>query len=233
MNEQVKEKLRQNLYYIIIAVLSVGVLLIFPFLHSDLSAGLLFPTTTAGWFLFWFEKISMTAINLVIFSSFKRQGKVNVQNNDKYKEANEILNKVKSKKYNPLSPGQYQARSYGKKGTTLVVSTMTSLVAITNMLLKFDYLALISYGITLVMAIIFGVFAMKSDELYWTGDYYYWALKKQEEAKSLDECIKEDMDAHPELTTTAQIFPTSQRSDAEVYWLGPEQENSIQGENEA
>lgn len=176
MNEQVKEKLRQNLYYLIIAILSVGVLLVFPFLHSDLSAGLLFPTTTAGWFLFWFEKISMTCINLVIFTSFKKQGKINVKDDERFIQAQMLMDKVRSKKYKPLSPGQYQARSYGKKGTTLVISTMASLVAITNMLLKFDYIALISYGITLVMAVIFGIFAMKSDEVYWTTDYYYWAL---------------------------------------------------------
>lgn len=233
MNEQVKEKLRQNLYYLIIIILSIAVLLIFPFLHSDLDAGMLFPTTSWGWVLFWFEKISMTCINLAIFTSFKKQGKVNVQDDEKYKQANEIMNKVKTKNYKPLSPGQYQARSYGKKGTTLVISTFASLVAITNMILRFDYLALISYGITLVMAIIFGIFAMKSDELYWTTDYYYWALKQAEEAKTLDEVIEEDIQAHPELTTAAQISPVSQRSDAEVYWLGPQQENSIQGEIEA
>lgn len=212
MNEQVKEKLRQNLYYLIIVILSIGVLIIFPFLHSDLSAGLLFPTTTAGWFLFWFEKVSMTAINLVIFTSFKKQGKINIKDDKRFIEAQILMDKVKSKKYKPLSPGQYQARSYGKKGTTLVISTMASLVAITNMLLKFDYLALISYGITLVMAIIFGIFAMKSDELYWTTDYYYYALEQ---------------------STAAQISPVSREDDSGIQVIGPEQENSIQGENEA
>ena len=58
------------------------------------------------------------------------------------------------------------------------------------------------------MAIIFGIIAMKSDELYWTSDYYYWALKQAEDAKTLDEAIEEDIQAHPE------------------------QENSIQGEIE-
>ena len=230
MNEQVKEKLRQNLYYVVIIVLTIAVLMIFPFLKSDLEAGLKFPTTAMGWFLFWFEKISMACINLCIFTSFKKQGKLNIKDDKRYIEANEIMNKVKKKSYNPLSPGQYQARSYGKKGTTLVISTMASLVAITNMLLKFDYMALISYGFTLIMAIGFGIFAMKNDELYWTNDYYYWALKQQEEAKTLDEVIEEDIAAHPELTTAAQISPVSQRSAAEVYWLGPDKENSIQGE---
>ena len=233
MNEQMKEKLRQNLYYVIIVVLSLAVLLIFPFLHSDLDAGMLFPTTSWGWVLFWFEKISMTCINLAIFTSFKKQGKVNVQDDDKFKKANEIMNKVKTKIYKPLSPGQYQARSYGKKGTTLVISTFASLVAITNMILRFDYLALISYGITLVMAIIFGIFAMKSDELYWTNDYYFWALKQAEETLTLDEAIEEDIKAHPELATAAQKPPVSQSNDLGIQVIGPIISNSIQGENEA
>lgn len=223
MNETIKDKLRQNLYYIIIVILSLAVLIVMPFLRSDLSAGLLFPTTPAGWFLFWFEKCSITAINLTIFTAFKKQAVINIKDNPQYIKAREILNKIKAKKYTPMSPAKYQAKSYGKKGTTLVISTMASLVAITNMLLRFDYLALISYCITILMAIIFGIFAMKNDEIYWTDEYYYWALKQLEDAKSLDELIEEDS----ELTTAPQISPTSQRNDMEEYWLGPKQENSI------
>lgn len=231
MNETVKDKLRQNLYYIIIAILSLAVLIVMPFLRSDLSAGLLFPTTTAGWFLFWFEKISVTAINLTIFTAFKKQGLMNVKDNPQYCKARELMNKVKKlKKYNPQSPVKYQAKSYGKKGTTLVISTLASLVAITNMLLRFDYLALISYCITILMAIVFGIFAMKNDELYWTDEYYYWALQQAQDSKTLDECIADDQAAHPELTTAAQKPPVSQRNIADEYWLGPEQENSTEGE---
>lgn len=196
MNDKVKEVLRQNLYYFIIAILSLGVLIVFPFLHSDLSAGLLFPTTSGGWFLFWFEKISVTCINLTIFTAFKKQGKINVQGDERFIEAQTLMNRVRSKSYKPLSPTQYQARSYGKKGTTLVITTMASLVAITNMLLQFDYRALISYSVTLVMAVIFGIFAMKNDELYWTGDYYYYALQQVENLKTLDQLIAEDQEAH-------------------------------------
>ena len=230
MNETVKDKLRQNLYYIIIVILSLAVLIVMPFLRSDLSAGLLFPTTTAGWFLFWFEKISVTAINLTIFTAFKKQGLINVKDNPQYVKARELMNKVKMRKYTPMSPLKFQAKSYGKKGTTLVISTMASLVAITNMLLRFDYLALISYCITILMAIIFGIFAMKNDELYWTDEYYYWALQQAEEAKSLDECIAEDMAAHPELTTAAQISPVSRFDDSGIHVVGPNKETSTEGE---
>lgn len=230
MNETVKDKLRQNLYYIIIAILSLAVLIVMPFLRSDLSAGLLFPTTAAGWFLFWFEKISITAINLTIFTAFKKQGLMNVKDNPQYVKARELMNKVKAKKYNPMSPLKYQAKSYGKKGTTLVISTMASLVAITNMLLRFDYLALISYCITILMAVIFGIFAMKNDELYWTDEYYYWALQQSQEAKSLDELIDDDMQTHPELTTTAQKPPVSQSNVEGIHPVGPTNENSPEGE---
>ena len=226
MNETVKDKLRQNLYYIIIVILSLAVLIVMPFLRSDLSAGLLFPTTTAGWFLFWFEKGSITAINLTIFTAFKKQGLMNVKDNPQYIAARELMNKVKAKKYNPQSPVKYQAKSYGKKGTTLVISTMASLIAITNMLLRFDYLALISYCITILMAVIFGIFAMKNDELYWTDEYYYWALQQVEEAKTLDECIADDL----QCTTAAQKPPVSHEDISGIHPVGPEQENSTEGE---
>lgn len=209
MDTNLKDALRANLYYVIIALLSIGVLIVMPFLHSDLSAGLLFPTTAAGWFLFWFEKLSITGINMTIFTAFKKQGKLNIKDNDKFLEAQKLMNKVKCKKYKPLSPVQYQAKTYGKKGTTLIITTMASLVAITNMLLKFDYLALISYAVTIIMAIIFGIFAMKQDELYWTSDYYYWALQQ---------------------ATAAQISPVSNEDDPGIREPGPNNENLPEGE---
>lgn len=209
MDTNLKDSLRANLYYVIIALLSIGVLIVMPFLHSDLSAGLLFPTTAAGWFLFWFEKLSITGINMTIFTAFKKQGKLNIKDNDRFLEAQKLMNKVKCKKYKPLSPVQYQAKTYGKKGTTLIITTMASLVAITNMLLKFDYLALISYAVTIIMAIIFGIFAMKQDELYWTSDYYYWALQQ---------------------ATAAQISPVSREDYTAICEPGPNNENLPEGE---
>lgn len=178
MNETVKETLRNNLYYVIIAILSLTVLIVFPFLRSDFEAGWMFPTTPTGWFLFWFEKISVTIINLTIFTAFKRQGKLNILKNERYCEAQELMHKVKKKVYKPLSPAQYQIRSYSKKGTFMTIFTIASLMAITNMILRFDYLALISYATTILFAVVFGVFAMKSDEIYWTNDYYYYALQE-------------------------------------------------------
>lgn len=191
MNNKLKETLRANIYYFIIGVLSLGVLIVFPFLRSEIAAGWGFPTTSAGWFLFWFEKISVTGINLAIFASFKNQGKLNIIEHPKYKEAQEMMNKVKCKAYKPLSPAKYQLKSYGKKGTTLIITTLASLVAITNMILKFDYLALISYAVTIVTAIVFGIFAMKSDELYWTTDYWFYA--KQESEKLKEETKENDL----------------------------------------
>ena len=191
MNDKLKETLRANIYYFIIGVLSLGVLIVFPFLRSDIAAGWGLPTTSAGWFLFWFEKISVTGINLAIFASFKNQGKLNIIEHPKYKEAQEMMNKVKCKAYKPLSPVKYQLKSYGKKGTTLIITTLASLVAITNMILRFDYLALISYAVTIVTAIVFGIFAMKSDELYWTTDYWFYA--KQESEKIKEETKENDL----------------------------------------
>lgn len=184
-NNKAKEILRQNLYYFIIALMSVGVLIVFPFLKSSADVGWGFPTTSAGWFLFWFEKGSITGINLCIFTAFKKQAILNIKDNPKYIEARELLNRVKEKKCDPKSPAKYQAISYSKKGTTMVLSTICSLIAIGNMILAFDYNTLIAYSVTIVMGIIFGVFAMKSDEIYWTDEFYYYAL--QEEKKSHDD----------------------------------------------
>lgn len=186
MNEKAKDLLRQNLYYFLIAIMSIGVLIVFPFLDSYSDIGWGFPTTSAGWFLFWFEKGSITAINLCIFSAFKRQAVLNIQDNETYKKARQILNAVREKKSNPRSPAKYQSLSYGKKGTTLVISTICSMIAISNMILRFSYQTLISYSVTIVMGIMFGIFAMKADEIYWTNEYYYYAIQEEKKANGSD-----------------------------------------------
>ena len=71
----------------------------------------------------------------------------------------------------------------------MILSTICSLIAIGNMILRFDYNTLIAYTVTLVMGIVFGVFAMKADEIYWTEDYYYYALQQ---AETLEDLIQED-----------------------------------------
>ena len=185
MNATAKEILRQNLYYFVILVLSVGVLIVFPFLKSSADVGWGFPTTKAGWFIFWFEKGSVAGINLCMFTAFKKQAVLNIKDNETYKKAREILNKVKEKTAKPKSPAKYQAESYLKKGTTLVFTTGCSLVAIGNMILRFSYITLVSYGCTIIMGLTFGVFAMKADELYWTNDFYYYAIQEAEKNADL------------------------------------------------
>ena len=186
MNEKAKDLLRQNLYYFLIAIMSVGVLLVFPFLDSSTDIGWGFPTTSAGWFLYWCEKGSISATNLCIFTAFKRQALLNVRDNETYKKARLILNAVREKKSNPRSPIRYQSLSYSKKGTTIVISTICSMVAISNMVLRFSYNTLISYSVTVVMGIMFGIFAMKADEIYWTNEYYYYAIQEEKKANGAD-----------------------------------------------
>ena len=184
MTTTAKEVLRQNLYYFIILVLSIGVLVVFPFLKSSADVGWGFTSTKAGWVIWWFEKGSIAGINMCLFTAFKKQAILNIKEDPTYKKAKEILNKVKEKKSEPKSPVKYQAQSYLKKGTTMTVTTFCSLIAIGNMILRFSYITLISYACTLLMGLVFGIFAMKADELYWTNDYYYYAL--QEERKQND-----------------------------------------------
>lgn len=183
--EPLKERARQYLYYIIIAIISFISVVFLPMVGSSIGLGWNLPNTTTGWVVWAASRIIVATINVLIFYSFMEQAKLNVKDNAHYKEANEILFRVKKKEREPLSPTKWQARQYGKKGTTIFISSAMSVVALGQAILSYDWISMLSMLFTIAMGLIFGIMQMKKAEAYWTGEYYAYALKqlKNEEIK--------------------------------------------------
>ena len=82
---------------------------------------------------------------------------------------------------------------YGKKGTTIFISSALSVIALGQAILSYDWISMLSYVFTLAMGLIFGIMQMKKAEAYWTGEYYEYALEKQknEEIKESNEDVDE------------------------------------------
>lgn len=183
------EKAKLWMYYIIIAAVSLIALVFFPMLGSTVGLGWALPTTTVGWIVWITIKVLVAAINVIIFHCFMCQAKINVKDNPQYIKAREILNKLDNKEVIPLSPARWTSKQYLHKGTTIALATAASTIALSQAILVFDWVAMLTYFFTIVMGLIFGILQMKSAEEYWTQEYYEYALYIQKnQKKETQEC---------------------------------------------
>ena len=196
MNESstARMKARQNIYYIIIAIISFITVAFLPMVGSTVGLQWNLPDTTVGWIVWAVTRLVISIINVLLFYSFMEQAKLNVKDNERYKEANEILLKSKKKEHEPKSPSKWQAEQYGKKATKIFLGSAMSVVAFGQAILSYDWVSMLSYIFTLAMGLIFGVMQMKKAETYWTTEYYAYALKKQESEleEKQEECLQSE-----------------------------------------
>lgn len=187
--DSVKQSLKQGMYYIIIAVISLISVVFLPMVGSTIGLGWKLPDTTAGWVVWGASRAIVATINVLLFHSFMEQAKLNIKDNEHYKEAQDILVKVKRKEHKPKSPAQWNAAQYGKKGVSIFLASAMSVVAIGQAVLSYDWSTALAYLFTLGMGIIFGIMQMKKAENYWTTEYYEYALmkKRMEEEQQIAE----------------------------------------------
>lgn len=154
---------------------------------STIGLGWNIPDTTVGWIVWVGSKIIVATLNVLIFHCFMCQAKINVKDNENYKKAREILIGVKLKEIKPRSPRKWNAEQYGKKGVTIFITSSLAVVALTQAVLRFDYISMLTYLFAIIMGLIFGILQMKTAEEYWTREYLEYALYRQELALKQEE----------------------------------------------
>lgn len=188
---EIKLKLKNGMYYILTALLSIISLVVFPMLdNSKLTFRDAFPNTPTAWILWILERVLIVFMNIMIMSNFILQAKKNVKDDPNYIKAREILNKNKPKDYKPRSPSQFLTKMYLHKSIRLTISTLASLIAIGEAAINYNYLLLIATAVTLIIAITFGYISMKATEEYWTGEYLDYAIMVEEKEKII--CLKSE-----------------------------------------
>lgn len=193
-DKNIKEHINNNIYYILAFSMSFVVLFFFPFFGSELNLKMNIPNSTAGWVLYVIDKLLVSGLNLGIFYSFNEQGRINVRDDEKFRKALEIVAKQKPKEYTPRSVSKWKRQTYCTKGVGIVLGTLGTLIGIGNAILKYDYVLLITYILTIVISIICGVMQMLKAEEYYTTEFYDYAIlleKQQEEIKEkeTEECL--------------------------------------------
>lgn len=177
------DKVRQWMYYFIIGIVSFIALVFLPMIGSDVGLGWNIPNTVVGWVVWITVKIIVAVLNVLIFHCFMLQAKINIKEHPKYVEANEILINCKQKEWNPRSPQIWNRQQYQMKGTTIFITTALSTIALTQALLTFDWMSMLTYLFTIIMGLIFGIMQMKNAEDYWIDEYWQYAKMVQREVE--------------------------------------------------
>ena len=189
------DKFRQYKNYGIITVVSLFCLFFLPFTGSTLDLGFTLPNTVAGWIVFTVNKLIIAAVNILILYCFYNQGKYNVRNDPKYLEASEILLKnLDSPELRPRSPKQHAFVVFGKKGVTLFITTILGTISLTQAVLTFEWITMLTYFFVITSGIIFGVIQMGEEEWWWTNEYWRYA-------KMIEKEYQENNENHNEKTT--------------------------------
>ena len=184
MEEGLKIKFNNYMYYFIIGIASFVALVFLPMVGSSVGLAWALPTTVVGWVVWIAIKLIVAALNVLIFHCFIQQGKTNIKTHPKYIEAKGILEKCTKTEEIPLSPTKWTRNTYMKKGISIFFTTALSAFALSQAILTFDWVTMLTYLFTILMGLIFGVIQMKSTEEWWTDDYLKYALyiqKKQQE----------------------------------------------------
>lgn len=173
MKEQIRQKLSNILYMLIVGIVSIIILLFLPMVGSTIGLEWNVPDTTVGWIVYVATKLIMAILNIIIYYCFMEQAKINVKENEAYKEAikNIRTNKKIKKKHKPLSPRTWTARQYATKGTGIFFSSALATISIAQAILEYDLSTFLAYLFTLVMGIVYGIIQMKKAEEYWTVEF--------------------------------------------------------------
>jgi uncharacterized membrane protein len=171
LSGSVTRKLNDNLYYLLVGIVSLVSLLFLPALGTAMELGWSFPATAAGWLVFIVSKLIVAALNVIIFHSFVKQARLNIKNDANYREAITILAKYHEKEYRPRSLAEFNKQEYRSKLTTIAITSIISAFSLSQALLTFDWMSFLSYLFTIVMGIIWGILEMKKYEDFYTGEF--------------------------------------------------------------
>lgn len=167
-----KERWRFYQNYIIIGILSLISVFFLPMLGTEIGIGFKVPNTWSGWIVWILTKLCVVAINIMLLDQFIKQAKVNVRDNEQFKEADSYYTiKDEVDEYLP-TPKEFISKLYKTKGITTTITSALSVFGLTSAILTFDWISMLTYLFTIVFGIVFGWMTMNNVEEYWTDTYY-------------------------------------------------------------
>ena len=192
IQKNAEKGIQDYLYYFMIAIISLCAMFVIPCFGSTVGMEWNFPNSVVGWIVFITSKLTVAIVNILIFHGFIKQSRINIRDNTAYLEAMQILNNVGRKTYTPRSLAEINKKEYGHKMITIFISSMFSAFSFSQAILTFDITSLISYSITVLFGIIFGLLEMKKYEDYYTHEFVDYAKYIQEKQKGTENELHEN-----------------------------------------
>ena len=158
------------IYYAVIVVLTLVAITFLPLIGLDQQGQINFnaPATVMGWLIWGVSKGCICVVNCLIFHFFVLQGKDNIKDDSRFIDGLKRLNKYRIKDHKPISPFTLERNAYLKKGGTVLLTTALSLFALPSLVLQFSLVSFLSVLFSMIMAIAFGIMAMRETEKRWT-----------------------------------------------------------------
>ena len=158
------------IYYAVIVVLTLVAITFLPLIGLDQQGQINFnaPATVMGWLIWGVSKGCICVVNCLIFHFFVLQGKDNIKDDLRFIDGLKRLNKYRVKDHKPISPFTLERSAYLKKGGTVLLTTALSLFALPSLVLQFSLVSFLSVLFSMIMAIAFGIMAMRETEKRWT-----------------------------------------------------------------
>lgn len=203
------DKVKQWMYYFIIGIVSMIALCFLPMIGSNVGLGWNLPNTVVGWIVWIAVKLIVAVLNVLIFHCFMLQAKINIKDNEKYIEAREILRLTNQKDFIPRSPSLWNKQQYGQKGVTIFITTALSTIALTQAMLTFDWMAMLTYLFTIIMGLIFGIMQMKTAEDYWTDEFWQYAQQVKRDMEMAEKERAKQANDSTSVDSRSNILDTS------------------------
>ena len=180
MYQQIYDKIKNYIYYILIVVVSFCSTAFLPFIGSTIDINFVPPQNAMEWLIYFAGRLIISGINVGIYYCFTQQAIVNVRDNENYKKACAIMTDVNRKrKHVPRSPSKFIGMQWATKGTTVFLSSAAATFMLTGIVLRFDIMTFLVYAFTVLLAVAFGIMTMKNHEYYWANEFYEYALIEQ------------------------------------------------------
>jgi hypothetical protein len=176
---------------------------------SDVGLGWNLPNTAVGWIVWIVVKLIVAVLNVLLFHCFMQQAKINIKDNERYQEALNILRMINLEDYVPRGPVEWTVLQYKQKGITIFITTALSTVALTQAILSFDWMAMLTYLFTIIMGLIFGIMQMKTAEEYWTDEFWQYAKKVERDYNKAKEADIQQRDDTSSIDSRVDILDTS------------------------
>lgn len=167
--------------YIIIVILASIAVFFLPMLGTTVGLQFIVPDTIAGWIIYISTKLCIVVINLLIYDQFMKRAKINVKDNPKFIEAERILSEKIETDEDILPATYYISRMYRSKMSTTAIFTILGVFGFTSAVLTFDWVSMLSYTFTIIMALTFGWISMCEAEIIWCEQHYKYAKKIEKE----------------------------------------------------